>query len=357
MTHDALALTQVRRGSDGAGAASLPFSAVVDRTDQVHLAQRLVETLDLTMTGARIHFAVGDGAEGLRLERLFRLRWWREGADPMRSAMHRAKIAIYSCARSTGQWAALTAAWRLAERQVRSAQWRGHWRELTGHAAACDKAYLRLAFRIAQQAWSRAARFHAIMPAGLASPFAPLIELLEKGALPLGFARGALWIFLWHGSTGLGSGQPKAVEEAPAAGKPRSKQVFLSALFRDAALAERWKLALRDQGWQALHGPVDEDLAPPEVQLAKRIRDTCAAVGLIDLPDADFGLPWWMYQELDYASACGRPVALVSGADQVESGLRGVFSLCPLSTPGQGVFPGPAVWRWLDENALPPSGD
>ena len=132
------------------------------------------------------------------------------------------------------------------------------------------------------------------------SPFLPVVELLAAGAWPLGIHGGSLWVFVWNeAATSTPDFGPPLKFSCPAA---RKDFIFLSTEFRDAQLASRWKEAFRSRGWHTAHGPVKEDMLPPEAQLGERVRQARAVVGLLDEPDPDYGLPWWMLQGTRWAS-------------------------------------------------------
>lgn len=300
---------------------ALPFSRDEGPGVVLRIARELAGALGLP---EEVRIVEGEGSSGLALERAFRLRWWTRGDEPLRAALHRAKTRVYREARETGRWEQLTGAWREAERSVQGDAWRAPLRRLIQDLGPEDAAFVRLAFRAAQQAASRAARWKAVLDG--ANPFIPLTELFAHGAWPLGAVDGALQVFLWNPEV------PSRSEADPTAGIPLSETaggvLFLSAPFREADRTARWEEALRSRGWKVVHGPVDEETSSPEAQLGERIRGSSAVLGLAGENDPDFGLPWWMFQELDYARACGRPVAILPGAPD-----------------------DPEIWRWLDANA------
>ncbi|HKP71628.1 MAG TPA: hypothetical protein VJT82_01740 [Pyrinomonadaceae bacterium] len=327
-----------------------PFSHRLGEAELERHAQNLARALGLR---ARVRLVYGDAESGLEGERRFRLAWWTHGIEPLRAALQRAKIGAHERAHAAGTSAQLTDAWKRAEQTVNSDVWRERLRELIAGRGAAEVAYLRAAFRFAQQAWSRAARWEAARAATTAresNPFLSLISLLSAGAWPLGCDDGALWVFVRDESRG------RAAEFVPAFVQPdavaREKYVFVSALFRDAALTENWQARLRANGWQTVHGPVSEHSAPPEVQLGRQIRAANAVVGIVEEVDADFGLPWWMFQELDYARACRRPVYLITERGRDDAIVREHVE--PFLLPPDGRTAGDderAVWSWLEANA------
>lgn len=296
------------RGTSTARASLLPFSRASNDAALSSLAHEFVERLGLPLAHVRI--VEGTGCAGLEGERRFRYAWWTHGVEEMRAALQRAKINSFLQAAARAQTGHFTRAWQRAEQESHSHTWRVHLRRLTEHAAETDKEYLRLAFRAAQQIWSRSARWQAVMPETCRNPFAPLRELLAAGAWPLGCADGALWLFKWNAHPHNAPEFAPAWRKVPMRSRPG--YIFLSAQFRDAALTALWRAALHACGWKTVHGPASEDVDAPEVQLGRQIREARAVVGLIEEIDEDFKLPWWMFQELDYARACRRPVFLIS---------------------------------------------
>jgi len=310
------------------------------------VAQELLQALDLPH---RVRIVEGDSHSGLGWERRFRLQWWASGNEPLRAALQQAKTVAYHQAQMTQSLAQLTKAWRFIEQVVISERWRQHLRHLIAGLKQPDNAYLRLAYRAAQQVWSRAARWQAIMPPHQPCPFLPVIALLEAGAWPLGCQDDSLWVFVWRQSA---IGEPALELPLRAANSAQPQDyIFLSAQFRHVTLTARWEAAFRHHGWRTLHGYVNEEIAPPEVQLGERIRSARAVVGVIDTSDPDFGLPWWMFQELDYASACSRPAVLISPYHLAQPGLLHVPTI-PCAWPEESSIPEEhEIWRWLQANA------
>jgi hypothetical protein len=347
MPHDAALSSLDHTSGDFAFSACLPFSKRLDSSSLASCGRKLIDVLGLSTT---VKIIEGNGEAGLNRERRFRLKWWTSGEEPVRRALHQSKTQVYRQAKSMQQWQGLTAAWKRAEDEMgSSSRWRQHLLDITRGLSPADDAYLRLAYRAGQQAWSRAARWQATMPTSAPSPFAPLVELFGAGAWPLGCHEGCLWIFVWNDAA------PTTPDFGPAATLTSSDNpgdyVFLSARFRDSASTALWESAFHDRGWKTVHGPISEDVSPPEPQLGKRIRDARAVVGLIHENDPDFGLPWWMYQELDYASACKRPVLLISQSDTTYVGLPDVQTI--RRPPQDELNPGSEneIWRWLSYNA------
>ena len=291
----------------------------------------------------------GGGLAGLRGERRFRLSWWTSGEEPVRAALQRLKTSVYRRAADGRAVALLTEAWRGAEQAVYSEQWRQHLRQLTRGYGTPDDAYLRLAFRAAQQAWSRARRWESVMPGDEPSPFAPLLDLFSVGAWPVGCFGGKVWVFLWEKDSDDGGefGPPFSPPGLPVA----RDFVFLSARFRDSIPVARLETLMRAVGWKVVHGPVSEDAAAPEVQLGARIRESRAVVGLCDAADEDFGLPWWMFQELDYACACGLPVFLASRHGDAGAEWGRTQELYGVAAGQTARDHDPELRRWLEANA------
>lgn len=340
MTHSATQTPSAAR------ARALPFSRRAGAAELEACARRFVGALGLR---ADVRVVRGGGAAGLEAERRFRLAWWARGADPLRASLQRMKVRVFREAETRRETALLADAWRRAEREVSSAPWRARLHELAGGLGAADAALLRLAFRAAQQGWSREARWRAVVRGGEPSPFAPMLELFSAGAWPLGCHDGVVSVLVWEeGARGTPAHAPPPHD--PRAGEGASDYVFLSAKFSDRTLTRRWESALASAGWATLHGPVSEEDAAPEAQLGARIRAARAVVGICDSPDPDFGLPWWMFQELDYARACGLPVFLVSRGDSLAAGRGRLEELCGARVPDGGDAE-PGLRSWLEADA------
>lgn len=331
---------------------NLPFSEGVGEAELYARARRLVEALGLS---SDVRLVKGGGAAGLRGERGFRLSWWSDGEEPLRGALQSLKAGVLRRASGARERARLTEAWRRAELRVNSDAWRLHLRRLAEGCAPRERVYLRLAFRAAQQAWSRAARWDSLAPDGAASPFGALLDLFAAGAWPLGCRDGSLRVFVWErGAEDFGPTEGGVAEFAPTFAPQRETRrddfVFLSAPFSAAALTARWEKAMRAGGLQTVHGPVEEFVSSPEVQLGARIRRARAVVGLSAAPDPDFGLPWWMFQELDYARACGRPVFLACRGKSLEEGRRLLREVYNAPTE-EGGADDTELRLWLKANA------
>jgi hypothetical protein len=272
----------------------LPLSQTASETELRRRAQELLARLEIT---AALQIINGNGGEGLEHERRFRLAWWMSGADPMRAALHRAKARAAQQAVAERRESALTQAWQETERVTGSQRWREHYRALARPAAFDDRQYLQRFFRLAQLFWNRAARWEAVFSSRSSSPFTPFIALLASGVLPLGCHEQTLWLLVWDKASR--SAMDFGPKPSPLSSTKQS-YIFFSAPFREAASTERWREAFHAKGWKTVHGPINEE-APPELALGKQIAAASAVVGLLNEVDADFGLPWWMLQELDCA--------------------------------------------------------
>jgi hypothetical protein len=327
----------------------LPFSQRTDVAWLERQANHLAHALELP---ARPRIVYGDAESGLESERRFRLAWWTHGVEPLRAALQRAKMQAYRAAHDEGRESQFTDEWKRAEKIVNDACWRKHLRRMIDGRREVETAYLQAAFRFAQQVWSRSARWGAALGARGVDPFAPLLKLLSAGAWPLGCSDGTLWVFVWDDARGRASefGLPASVQpEISACGG----HIFLSALFRDTALTEGWRARMHANGWRTLYGPVSEagELSP-EVQLGVQIRSARAVVGIVREVDADFGLPWWIFQELDYARACRRPVYLITEQKEDDAVVRRHVRPFLLPPNERTACPDERdVWSWLEINA------
>jgi hypothetical protein len=239
----------------------------------------------------------------LRAERYFRRRWWSGGEDIFRRAIHECKYLAHA---QPERNAAVTHAWARMKSRVTSSSWRKQIRKLSQGQSQEQMWYLQLLFSAAQQLWTRAARWEAAL-APASNPFILMTQLFERWCWPLGWNSGKLHICCLT-QEGEILGKEFFPDFRPLPPSPRQASVFLSAPFSEG-FAKRVSSAISDRGMDVVHGWIDEQL-PTEPQLGKRIMDASAVVGIFSL-DPDFGLPWWGFQELDFAEACGRPVALL----------------------------------------------
>ena len=326
--------------------SSLPFSQTLHPNVVRSLAKELLRSLDLS---AQVQLITGNGSWGLHYERLFRLNWWANGREPLRSSLQKAKTKIYARTRVSGNWEQLTNVWQLTDRLIHSQVWRKHLRFLAAGLPSTEYSFLCLIHQIAQQVWSRAARWNATARGNDPNPFLPVLKLLMAKALPLGCWDGHLWICLWDHAAPNPSEVACTMPDFPVENK--KSHIFLSTSFRNTVLTSRWEDTFRLVGWETLHGPVNEEIVPPEFQLGKRIQTARAVVALIDEVDEDFGLPWWMFQELDYASAHRKPVAIVSQSVLVDQRLATVCSLKSTNREMWNPTQDHGLWAWLGTQA------
>lgn len=324
---------------------ALPFSQTASESEVRQHAQELLARLEIS---AAIQIINGNSGSGLEHERRFRLSWWMSGAEPMRIALHRAKARAAQQAVAERRESALTQAWQETERVTNSQGWREHFRALARQISFDDRQYLQRFFRLAQLFWNRAARWEAIFSSSSSSPFTSFIALLACGVLPLGCHDRTLGLFVWNKASW--NTFDFGPNPAPLYSTKQS-YIFFSAPFRDAAMTERWREAFHAKGWKTVHGPINEE-APPELELAKQIAAATAVVGLLNELDADFGLPWWMLQELDCACFCQRPVALITGAKNLDIALEGLRQIQDTRMSQDAPREEHEVWQWLKSHAL-----
>lgn len=326
---------------------ALPFSQRVSEVELQRLAEELLESLSLS---AKVQIIAGNGEQGLEHERRFRLSWWTNGEEPMRASLHRAKLHAAQRTREEHKEASVLEAWKQTERMTSSQRWREHFRALARQASFDERQYLRIYFRIAQLFWNRAARWDTIFSASVPCPFRPFLALLASGILPLGCHEQTLQLFVWdkasHSTMDFG---PKPAFRY----SMQERHIFFSAPFREAALTERWREAFHAKGWKTVHGSVSEE-APPEFALGQQIAASAAVIGLLNEVDDDFGLPWWMHQELDCACFFKRPTALISPAKILTAELQ-LLGLHQISDPlmSQNAPHGEhEIWQWLNGLAI-----
>ena len=284
---------------------SLPFSAEADSQALELIVGRLLQELGLDFP---VKVVYGRAEDGTALESGFRRHWWATGEDAFRAALQRKKWQAHTLAGDAGLTGLLTARWRTTVATVSSESWRAQLRQVQVPGA---EDYYRRAFRAAQQAWTRAARWEIhgdVASAERANPFLPLAEAFRYGAWPLGCARSCVWVFVVGKNDRSAPGPELAPGFQLGLECPKAR-IYASAEFEPYGIVEAWKEWLCGMGWELIHQSVDENNGPPEVQLGRIIGECAGVLGLAN-PDPDFGLPWWVFQELDFAGSRGTPVML-----------------------------------------------
>jgi hypothetical protein len=253
------------------------------------------------LAGYAVRLVRGPAAAGLAVESAFRRHWWAAGDDAFRAYLQSAKWGAHKAARGAGADGLLTERWRRMRTIVHSDAWRlAFCRVRTPETAE----YFRRAFRAAQQVWTRAARCEG----QAINPFLAVAEAFRCGFWPLGLRDSAVWVF----AVGEQDESPLELDSALPAGVACARpRIYASAEFEASSVVERWRPWLGRRGWDLVQQRVDEDASPPEVQLGGKIRECAGVLGLAEI-DPDFGLPWWIFQDLDFAKACGLPVKLVA---------------------------------------------
>jgi hypothetical protein len=310
-----------------------PLSLAARRSDVQALARALLEALGLE--GAVVLFEA-DADSALKAEAYFRRRWWSGTDDSFRDAVHACKFRAHQ---APGRRAAVTEAWLEMVEHVGSAVWRQRLRRLTAGRSAAEIRYVRMAFAAAQQVWTRAARWDAAL-APEPNPFALIARLFERSCWPVGWSEGSLYVCQF--SPGVGRERRTVFPEfqLPAA-KPDGAAIFLSGRFRDR-FTKHVMGEIVDRGFAVVHGRVGEHTAP-EQQLGARIMAAPVTVAALSRIDPDFGVPWWTYQELDFAQACGRATALLTGSRIAEF----QPGLTPFTVSGDMIED--RFWQWLDD--------
>ncbi len=311
----------------------LPFSKTPNRSDIQTISRTLLEILGLK---GSVEVIETDALVALNAESYFRRRWWYGAEDCFRQALHSCKFEAHS---QPGTGKLVEEAWSKTKKEVHSFGWRSHIRRLSDGFDDQHILFLRLAFGAAQQLWTRAARWNAALPSR-SNPFVPMVNLFEQSCWPLGWREDTLFVCQL-------SSHAKALKKTvfpeftPACNTGASRAVFLSAPF-----AEKFtQIAINEitgRGWKVVHGRVCENI-PPEPQLGMRIMNTVLTVAIAPSFDHDFGLPWWTFQEIDFARACGRPLAVLS---------RDIAAVGSLSRVEKFSMNGDVIeerfWKWLD---------
>jgi hypothetical protein len=282
--------------------STTPFSAETAPRD---LLRELIGSLHANW---EVELVAAGAKRCLELECAFRRRWWAGGDDPLRLALSNAKLRAHQFGPSDR----LAEAFREMRAQVHSPSWRARLRTLAAGASDLERDYFQRAFRAAQQIWTRAARWEVLRELSdtpAQNPFLYMARLFEHGVWPLGFADGRVWAIQLSGS-GCADGPRLHIDPgAPTSVFPR--RLYASAEFEEEVSVKCWQSCLSAQGWELVHTRVDENQGPLEHLLGETIRQCAGVLALVD-PDPDFGSPWWVFQEIDYAMACNKPVFVVT---------------------------------------------
>jgi hypothetical protein len=283
--------------------SSYPLSCPPSDGEIREISQDLLRILDLHGEVLVMHVSA---SAALQAERYFRRRWWSGAEDTFRDAVHVCKHRVHI---QPGRTAAVTEAWTRMKGRVHSSSWRNLIRAL-GAGRTCEEiCYLQCLFRAAQQHWTRAARWEAAFGSE-PNPFFVITQLFERRCWPLGWSDGKLYVSCLVQNERT-AGNVFFPDVRPVPTNPQRPVVFLSALFCEPSV-RRISAAISARGWTVVHERLDE-IHPAEQQLGKRIMEATAVVGIVS-PDPDFDLPWWCFQELDFAEACDRPIALLGAA-------------------------------------------
>jgi hypothetical protein len=305
----------------------LPFSRAM--TDSM-ITGCAGELLALFQLQGKTRVIAADARSGMELERRFRLRWWEHMDDPLKLSMHNLGIGIEEkVSQDPALIPALHNAWAAADKLTHGAGWRKLIRQLSGGGEA-GKQYTRIFFRIAQQMVNRGARWEAVFGASRPTPYTYLYEFITGGLLPLGFHDNTFYL---HQLSGAPAGIP--LPGSPPR-EPAGNRICLCYEFANKAPAALLKNRLEEEGYELFHGPVSDYRIPIESQLASRILHSFAVIVLAENMDPDFGLPVWIFQEMDFAIAAGRPVIVITPGNNGEMFGAPVI---PLSCPEGGLEP------------------
>lgn len=287
------------------GFRRLPFSGAMTGSMISGCAGKLLALFQLQ---GKTRVIAADAQSGIDLERQFRRRWWEHMNDPLKLRMHNLGIGIEEkVSEDPSLIPALHNAWLEADRLTQGVAWRKLIRQLSSGNEA-GKQYIRIFFRIAQQMVNRGARWEAVFGTTLPTPYTYLYEFITGGLLPLGFHDNTFYL---HRLSGVPAGSP--LPDSPATVFTRNR-ICLCYEFANKEAAASLKTRLESEGYELFHGPVNDYRTPIEFQLAARILHSFAMVVLAESIDADFGLPVWIFQEMDLALALGLPVIVITSA-------------------------------------------
>jgi hypothetical protein len=135
--------------------SAVPFSSCGGRREIVELCRTLLHDLGLE---GDIDLQQGSAEQVVSMEAFYRRRWWLGAEDPVREALQGRK---FQALNRVGKERAVREAWAAMTLHVNSPLWREQFRRVSSTSNQLQAHLLRLAFRSAQQVWTRAARFPA----------------------------------------------------------------------------------------------------------------------------------------------------------------------------------------------------
>jgi hypothetical protein len=296
------------------------------------LARRLTERLGLARE-PRIE-ALG-AQDAWVLERGLRLALWAGRDEPMRESMHAAAQGMLARVEEHGMERTLGQAWKRAWQVTEGAEWRAALSVATRTASSPRRACMRHFFRAAQQAFTRAARWNSVMPAGGDDLFTLCCDLIAFGVWPLGVEAGVLRL-------AAPCDLPDAFDRGDFPREPAvnrdSRSIVLCATFAASNLARKVQAELAHLGWEVSFGPRIERGPPIERLVARDMEAAFAVVAVSESLDPDFGAAWWLRQEVDYAHALGRPVICVGESEPAQ--IREEFRPCEVQALRPADLPG-----------------
>lgn len=288
----------------------LPFTEEISTQDIFEKGNSLLNMFDLK---AQTEIIFASAIQAVELERVFRLVWWLERNDSLRSSMHILGMEIDNFVKAKpSSRLELHEAWYSADQITNSYAWRDQFKSRL-ILDSSNQEYYQIFFRIAQQIVNRAARWEAIFTQLRPTPYTILFDLVVAGVLPLGMYKGKLF---FHKLT-EDSFTSNIQFDINLKRHIVNKKICFCYEFNNIEMAVIIQNKLIQEGYFVECGPVNESIQPIEHQLADRILRSSWLVVLIKEIDADFGYPIWIHQEVDLALVYKIPIILIAKSSAI----------------------------------------
>jgi hypothetical protein len=285
---------------------ALPYQQNISTERALELASGILQVLNIPGEPKCISSSARDA---LMLDTFSRYKWWIKRHDRVRWAMHRLGIRIYE-KDALGKpifSEALSSAFESAKYIGDSREWRLHFRSLS-KANGEEHLYMQLFFRVAQQILSRYIRWRSVF-GPKPTPYEYLLQLTKGGIFPIGFFDNTYYIFNLNGTNTVAH---HPVPQIPTPGN--SRDIFLCYEFRNSKVYPFILNILTSLDLGIAGGPVNELDEPIEHQLGRKIAGSLCLVAFVEEVDEDFGLPIWLYQEINLALFLKKPVLVITSA-------------------------------------------
>ncbi|MFA7687801.1 MAG: hypothetical protein WCY25_08040 [Moheibacter sp.] len=299
---------------------SLPFSNEPNEDKIIQISSNLLALLGIE-SNPKLILAPADDI--LEIERYFRIKWWTEKEDVLREKMHIVgrELDIVSANNQEAK-ASISNAWQKANILTNSTDWRK-----LAHKSFSNQSqgiYNQYFLRIAQQSVNRALRWEAIFPK-TKSPYFYIYKLITFGVLPLGIDRDTFYITkesIFSLNENFNFFRYKKIATSSDL-KTFAKRAFIAFEFRNHFNIEKILRSLDIDILEFDFGPVNSYIIPIEHQLYDRIKQCSIMLVIIDEYDNDFGLPIWIYQEIDIAKTLNLPIIIITEGNEIYPSLEG----------------------------------